>query len=764
MQLSSNRVDSSEEAYLAYLVAYLRMNDTHQPFNSIFSTPEEMRQQMIDVAGYSSTRSRAKEWFNNMRVLVIEDSVERTAFSTHSLPPDTDDFPKDLLLGASTAASVRSLKLQDRQTLTNPSAYVAVSYCWSREYVDWFAKRDSASIQTVMENSDIKSSRTPPDVLHRAIAFALNRHLSAVWIDQECILQEDPRDKEDGIQAMDIVYQESSHPVAIMEFCFQTQEEVDVFASIADPERCPFDPSKIEDLNNVLDVLSVDAWFSRAWTLQESISAGVSMILLFGCPLDINKPSFFGSIPGDIEISIWDFQEAMVNARGLIEEGLAADSWPNPSIATQASNSADILWNYIPTIIPDSHERDSSHRQVCNAAEALSFLHDRKNSFLPDRLAILANLCNYERRINPVVFDSLQCGFSICALTLSVLNGDMSLLAGYAVDSEVAAYASSEMVWELEIARNSRALGLVFENDDHDLASKSYGFSWGPSPSGHLSNLRYIEEHNVMFRITPATLSLFGLQVSGMTWDMKHVVEVPNTRKLFATKWEQELKAQMHDEHVLSGTARQRNLSQAFIWTLLHELIDLGYHELAKSLWHLFQPYGRARLGENLEGSEYNSIAAPRPFPFEVTFGGFDSLPVKNTSLKPDAEEIIGRVAVNILSFDPQNEAADRPSVERRILEEICETGKLTCGSPMDCTASEPRVWFESCKVGHIMFTPSSSIGDRAVVSRYRSQAMSWRVLKPGNHGQGCEILHCLGRRRGFWRLEGLTATDYILD
>lgn len=715
---------------------------------------------MIDVAEYSSTRSRAKDWFSTMRVLVLEDPVDKTTSSIQSLPAGTGSF-----ISANINPSARHLRLQNRQTLTNPSAYVAVSYCWSRKYVDWFTERDNPSIQIVRENSNIQSSSTPPDVLHRAIAFASDHHLNAIWIDQECILQEDTQDKEDGIQAMDIVYQESSHPVAIIEFGFQTQEEVDVFASIADPERYAFDPLKMDDLYNVLTDLSADAWFSRAWTLQESASAGVSMILLLGCPLGIDKPSCFGSIPGDIEISIWDFQEAMVNARDLIEEGLAANLWPDPRIAIQASNSADILWNYIPTIIPNSRERDSSHRQACNAAEALSFLHDRKNSFLPDRLAILANLCNYEQRIDPAVFASLQYGFSVCALTLSILNGDTSLLAGYAVDSEADPDTNGKNVWVRETARNARALGLVFENNDQDIPSNSYGFSWGPHPSGHLSDVRYIEEHDVMFRLTPATFSSFGLMVSGMTWDMKHVIEVSNTQKLFATKWEHELKAQKSDVHILSGSARQENLSQAFVWTLLHELIDLGFPELAKSLWHLFQPLGRTQLSDPLKGNEHDSIAAPSPYPFEVVFGPSNLLLMKNAPLNPDVEEMMGRIAVGILSFDPQNESLDRPSIERKLLEEVCETGKLICGNPMNCTASaEPRVWFESCKAGDIMFTPSSSIGDRAVVSRYRSQAMSWRVFKPGIYGQSCEILHCLGRRRGFWRLEGLAPVDYILE
>ena len=720
---------------------------------------------MIDVAGYSSTRLRAKDWVRKMRVLVFEDSVERTTSSIQSLPAETGDCVKDLFTSANTPASARHLSFQNRQTLADPSAYVAVSYCWNREYVQWFTERDSPSVQIVMENSTIQSTTTPPDVLHRALAFASAHHLNAIWIDQECIVQENPQDKGDGIQAMDIVYQESSHPVAIFEFSFQTKEEIDVFTSIADPERYAFDPLKIDDLCNVLADLSTDAWFSRAWTLQESSSAGVSMKLLLGCPLGIDKPACFGSIPGEIEISIWDFQEAMVNARMLIEEGLAADLWPDPTIAIQASNFADILWNYIPTIYPNFRERQSSFRQTCNAAEALSFLRGRENSFPPDRLAILANLCNYEQRIDPAVFASLKYGFSVCALTLSILNGDTSLLGGYAVDSESASDTNGRKIWVLDTARNDRALGLVFENNDQDITSNSYGFSWDPHPSGCLSNVTYIEENDVMFRLRPATLSSFGLMVSGMTWDMKHIIEISNTQKLFVTKWERELKAQKSDLHILSGKARQAKLLQDFMWSLLHELIDLGFSELAKSLWDFFQPFGREKLTDHSESEEYNSIAAPRPYPFEVVFGHSNLLRMEKAPLNSDTEEIIARMTLESLSFDPQNKVFDRPRVERKLLEEVCETGKLICGSPINCTASaEPRVWFESCKAGDIIFTPSSSIGDRVVVSRYRSQAMSWRVLKPGDRGQSCEILHCLGRRRGIWRLEGLTPANYILE
>ena len=105
---------------------------------------------MIDVAEYSSTRSRAKDWFSNMRVLVLEDPVERTTSSIQSLPAETGDCVKESFTSANTTAGARQLRFQNRQTLANPSAYVAVSYCWNRKYVQWFTERDSPPVQIVM--------------------------------------------------------------------------------------------------------------------------------------------------------------------------------------------------------------------------------------------------------------------------------------------------------------------------------------------------------------------------------------------------------------------------------------------------------------------------------------------------------------------------------------------------------------------------------------------------------------------------------------
>ena len=130
-----------------------------------------------------------------------------------------------------------------------------------------------------------------------------------------------------------------------------------------------------------------------------------------------------------------------------------------------------------------------------------------------------------------------------------------------------------------------------------------------------------------------------------------------------------------------------------------------------------------------------------------------------------DEQEVRGRIYAPHMNFDPENEASDRPLLIRLLIEQVCKDGAIVCGAPMDLPSNtKPYVWFEACKIGDQIFTPVTDLGDRVAHSGYRNQALSWRVLATGQSADDCNILHCIGRRRGFWRLEGPHHQDYILD
>lgn len=745
-----------------------RVNDINHSFREIFPSPESMREQMVEIAKHSFCRSHSQpqDWIDKMHFLIKHQS-EDEVIPCHesSVIENVPALPDSSSPIASSSGVV--LKLVERSSLPDPAAYVAVSYCLNRENVEWYTGDIKAPIEILRKNTGKRPSTVPPDVLHRSVAYATNRGVNAIWIDQESVNQDDPIDKENSIQVMDIIYQDSQHPIAILEFFFQSQIEVDVFTSVVDFDFVEFDPNQIEVLEDVLFRLSQDSWFSRAWTLQESTSAGASMIILLGSP-GLDKYSYFDSTPGEFEISIWDFQNAMVNSQTLIEERLAAETWSDTTSAIYASNYASILYNYIPNIHPKwvrSGKRDASHRQRCSAAEALNFLDDRSNSVFPDRLAILANICNYEVRIKTMVLELLGCSFSACALVLAILNGDMSLLAGcQAIEAEASSQAG-KAIWLLDQAKDGRCLKPPFyRNDDTDSSAITYGFSWGPKSSGSLNNITYLEECGDLFRLKPASLSKYGLKVCGILWEISQPIKVPKTRREFVSKRQEELDCQVTEFSVLDSAEewasfreqdkRQNSLLRDFSWSLVHELIDSGHIELAKTVWNYIQPFGKDIRG-------WRSKFAERPYPFETIFGSLNHRIESDISKSYDESDVTSGLSAGSFSSN-----SDRhPTILMQILNQICESEALVCGIPVKYpNHQELRVWFESCKEGDLVFTPITHMGDNVMCSSYRSEAVSWRVSRTGNAADGCEILHCFGRRRGLYRFEGLEPQVCLLE
>jgi Heterokaryon incompatibility protein (HET) len=700
---------------------------------------------MLEIAQHRASRSRSQEWVKKMRFLETDEHHEALAELDRSGSPSLDSSTHEIVL-----------KQKDCSILADPSAYVAVSYCWNRANIEWFNARGARPIKVIQKNGSARLGAAPPDVLHRVLAYSAARDINAIWIDQECINQEDPIDKEDGIQSMDIVYQKSAHPIAILETRFQTQAELDIFIATVDPDFCEFDPSHIEDLEDILGALGDDSWFTRAWTLQESTSAGVSMLLLIGCP-GLNKSEIFGPNPDEFEISIWDFQQAMVNARLLIEAGLAQNSWPDPSDAIHASNLADELWNRIPTTIPDrmKSRQEVSYRQICNAAEAITFLAERQITFFPDKLAILASMCNYECRVDTKVLEKPKSSFSTCALTLSILNGDMSLLTGYG--------ARSRHRLPTIAARDCRATFDPFQSDDDGLPMNSYGFTWGPKPSGSLSNIVYFEEHCAMLRLQPSVLLADGLKVRGVLWQFEQEIALPKTQARFEARWKRELDLQAgEDVRADEGrTDRQRLLMYEFTMVLLRELLDSGFSALARTFWLFLQP---------LQSSETKSHS-PNSYSFDDVFSRQVSINKEDSMLHAPAQDLQNQWPKIMLSVHctPFRIRSNRPSIHRKLVEQVCRSGSLLCGIPVtkssrDPASSQPRAWFEDARRGGLIFTPLTQMGDDAALSVYRLEPSSWHVRRTGRTVDACEILHCLGCRRGFWRFEGLESTDHVLE
>jgi hypothetical protein len=303
----------------------------------------------------------------------------------------------------------------------------------------------------------------------------------------------------------------------------------------------------------------------------------------------------------------------------------------------------------------------------------------------------------------------------------------------------------------------------IFQSDDDCLPMNRYGFSWGPKPFGSLSNIVYYEERGAMLRLCPSILLADGLKVRGTLWQFEQDIALPNTQARFESRWKKELDLQVgEDGRAGEGRQeRQRLLMYDFTLALLSELLDCGFSALARTFWLFLQPFRRS-------GSDLAVIHRPELHSFDDVFGR--RVVTSKEDSMPDniAQDLQKQWSKSMLSVDPKSVTYNRPSIDRKLIEQVCQSGTLLFGIPVtkstDPLSSQPRVWFDTARKGELIFTPFTQMGDEAALSVYRYQAISWHVRQTGRIVGGCEILHCLGRRRGFWRFEGLESRGHVLE
>ena len=173
------------------------------------------------------------------------------------------------------------------------------------------------------------------------------------------------------------------------------------------------------------------------------------MIILLNCTPDVDVGRLRWrrrySYSGGLSIDLTRLKDCMVYAEqflsvisrlSIFEEFLAANhariatilrrsSWfhPRPPDILHAPHEA-----YNGPYEPCSGTSIDRSRKSCSAAVALSFLRYRKHSRLPDRLAIIANMCDYPVRLDTREIEKSHKSLAVCIFTLAILNADLSLL------------------------------------------------------------------------------------------------------------------------------------------------------------------------------------------------------------------------------------------------------------------------------------------------------------------------------------------------
>jgi Heterokaryon incompatibility protein (HET) len=258
---------------------------------------------------------------------------------------------------------------------------------------------------------------------------------------QECIQQDNEFEKAIAIQAMDLVYVNAHVTIGLFSTMLEQQHlenllffEEQVLASLNILPRGSTHTTtrrrqtvRVQALTEAFQRIVSDPWNTRAWVLQEAFASAGNLLILFPAAKHVSTKHLqlvchersFSEICIDFQVLFTSLKTAKEligrSSRGVVIE----------------STTEKLQWLHPETPKRGLFEMSIAHTQLrstCNAAVALSFLRQRENSVVADRLAIIANLCGYELRLDTSSLEKSESSLGVCVLALAIMNGDFSLL------------------------------------------------------------------------------------------------------------------------------------------------------------------------------------------------------------------------------------------------------------------------------------------------------------------------------------------------
>ena len=278
--------------------------------------------------------------------------------------------------------------------------------------------------------------------------------LTTCCVVQECIDQDSVEEKQVAVEAMDLVYSRAACSIALLDSKLSLDADVPALLALyawgsfrkanRNLVQCEYEMSvweAMEQILQLLGVISAERWLTRAWVVQEALSAGSNMFLLFeqvGSGPAVEPCGILRSdlATGQVVVHMDSFTSCVSWARELFTQ--CPPAYIRAVLpATEdrvADSSIEELFSllsiqFVPALAGDERIAIGwQPRRSCCAAAALSFLRHRDNSVVEDRLSIFANMCDYDYRLVIPEVTRRVSSLSAALLALALLNGDYSLL------------------------------------------------------------------------------------------------------------------------------------------------------------------------------------------------------------------------------------------------------------------------------------------------------------------------------------------------
>ena len=324
--------------------------------------------------------------------------------------------------------------LQKRRVDLFSGSYIALSYTWDASE-DEDATLGAYSVK-VRPSARPIVSRVRNVILNRAIAYMKCVQCTNLWIDRECIRQDQSPEQELAIQSMDLVYSWSRFPIALLSVRINNSRELYLltrllrgeFAAYSSIQDTPCS-NEVEELLILLNRIVSNRWWSRTWTFQEDYRASISMkLLLRHAPmLERQKRSarkcsgenLFGILKGEICVSSADFRTECSELCTAYQKQTS-----NPEARQICRRIIERVPKYT-VLLRKTNEH--GERIIQNPMSPMIFAHigAREIKKESDRLAIAANCCVYPVRLQTENLRKTNCSLSLAMLALYLLNGEI---------------------------------------------------------------------------------------------------------------------------------------------------------------------------------------------------------------------------------------------------------------------------------------------------------------------------------------------------
>jgi hypothetical protein len=459
-------------------------NDLHRTFGEIYSENiARFRKQLLEVQHLQADRKKSEKWVSNLRFLNIS-----------NVPQLLDERCRQERLHVSadrrnpfrySDAPFCDIPITEQRYEDGETPYIAVSWKWAgpqhEPRHEWDQALPVFRYRIRRSGAALHESDFPDLYMDRVIQFAQSHGIERLWIDKECIYQrvgDAPRDRDLGVQIMDVVYGDSAKSVGLLTTALLQQYEVDMLSALLhrsifyrpkdeeDPKiRKGVDIGAVQIL--ILRILSDPRW-SRGWIFQEDHLASERMTLLIPCDENLDKGDDydFGKIPGELQINLAAFRKVVTMFCFACSKNKYELQWPNADILGKAKQYN--IWNRKiygtvsagrpdhprvnlwsdPTNTRDGGARLNNNNNYSNVSlyptTTNSVLDDICNRSLEreeDRIALLANALKFSKRLDiskdsPLVQPGAY-GLSVALLALILMNGEILMNAPWEQSDDV---------------------------------------------------------------------------------------------------------------------------------------------------------------------------------------------------------------------------------------------------------------------------------------------------------------------------------------